>query len=67
LTANDFADIPDPPEMSMTMAANLQEFQELQESYGIKPVATTVKSPRSNGVIERVHLTMGNMLRTMTF
>jgi transposase InsO family protein len=51
----------------MTMAANLQEFQELQESYGIKPVATTVKSPRSNGVIERVHLTMGNMLRTMTF
>jgi hypothetical protein len=44
-----------------------QEFQELLESYGIKPVPTTVKNPRSNGVIERVHLTMGDMLRTMTF
>jgi hypothetical protein len=44
-----------------------QEFQELLESYGIKPVATTVRNPRSNGVIECVHLTMGDMLRTMTF
>jgi hypothetical protein len=44
-----------------------QEFQELLESYGIKPLATTVRNPRSNGVIERVHLTMGDMLRTMTF
>jgi hypothetical protein len=44
-----------------------QEFQELLDSYGIKPVATTVRNPKSNGVIERVHLTMGDMLRTMTF
>jgi hypothetical protein len=44
-----------------------QEFQELLESYGIKPLATTVRNPRSNGIIERVHLTMGDMLRTMTF
>jgi len=44
-----------------------QEFQELLDSYGIKPVATTVHNPKSNGVIERVHLTMGDMLRTMTF
>jgi hypothetical protein len=44
-----------------------QKFQELLESYGIKPVATTVRNPRSNVVIERVHLTMGDMLRTMTF
>jgi len=44
-----------------------QEFQELLESYGIKPVATTVRNPRSNGVIERVHSTMGDMLRTMSF
>jgi hypothetical protein len=43
------------------------EFQEMLQSYGIKPVATTVKNPKSNGVIERVHLTMGDMLRTMTF
>jgi transposase InsO family protein len=41
--------------------------QELLVSYGIKPVPPTVRNPRSNGVIERVYLTMGNMLRTMTF
>jgi transposase InsO family protein len=44
-----------------------EEFQELLESYGIKPVATTNRNPKSNGVVERVHLTMGDMLRTMTF
>jgi len=44
-----------------------QEFQELLESYGIKAVPPTVRNPRSNGVIEQVHLTMGDMLRTMTF
>jgi len=44
-----------------------QEFQELLESYGIKAVPTTVRNPRSNGIIERVHLTMGDMIRTMTF
>lgn len=44
-----------------------QEFQELLESYGIKPVAMTVRNPRSNGIIERVHLTMVDMLCSMTF
>jgi hypothetical protein len=44
-----------------------QEFQDLLDSYGIKAVSTTVRNPKSNGVIERVHLTMGDMLRTMTF
>jgi transposase InsO family protein len=44
-----------------------QEFQELLKSYGIKPVATTIRNPKSNGVVERVHLTMGDMLRTMIF
>jgi hypothetical protein len=29
-------------------------------------VPTTVHNPKSNGVIERVHLTMGDMLRTIT-
>jgi ribosomal protein L21E len=43
------------------------EFQELLESYGIKPVSTTVRNPKSNGDIKRVHLTMGDMLRIMTF
>jgi len=44
-----------------------QEFQDLLQSYGIKPVPTTIRNPRSNGVIKWVHLTMGDMLRTMTF
>jgi hypothetical protein len=44
-----------------------QEFQELLQSYGIKPVPTMVRSPRSIRVIERLHLTMGDMLWTMTF
>ncbi len=43
------------------------EFQELLLSYSIKPVSTTVRNPKSNGVVERVHLTTGDMLRTMTF
>lgn len=43
------------------------KFQELLDSYGIKPIPTTVRKPKSNGVIERVHLTMGDMLQTMTF
>jgi hypothetical protein len=43
------------------------EFQELLLSYGIKPVSTTVRNPKSNGVVERVHLTMGDMLCKITF
>jgi transposase InsO family protein len=43
------------------------EFQELLQSYGIQLVSTTMRNPRSNGVIERVHLTMGDMLQTMKF
>lgn len=31
-----------------------QEFQEMLESYGIKPVTMTIRNPKSNGVIERV-------------
>ena len=36
-------------------------------SYGIKAVPTTVKNPRSNSAAERMHLTAGDMLRTMVF
>jgi transposase InsO family protein len=43
------------------------EFQELLHSYGVQPVPTTIRNPKSNGVVERVHLTMGDMLRTITF
>jgi hypothetical protein len=42
-------------------------FQELLSSYGIRAKSTSVRNPKSNGVIERVHLTMGDMLRTMKF
>jgi transposase InsO family protein len=44
-----------------------QEFQELLESYSIKLVPTTVRNPKSNRVIKRVHLTMVDMFCTMTF
>ena len=43
-----------------------EEFQELLESYAIKAVPTTVKNPQANGVVERMHLTLADMLRTMT-
>jgi hypothetical protein len=38
-----------------------QEFQELLASYRIKAVSTTMRNPRSNGVVDCVHLTMGDM------
>ena len=40
-----------------------QGFQELLRSYKIRPNPTTVKNPQAN-LIERVHQTLGNMLRT---
>ncbi|GKY94846.1 hypothetical protein MPSEU_000449600 [Mayamaea pseudoterrestris] len=38
-------------------------FQEMLESFGIEPTPTTVKNPQAN-FVERVHQTLGNMLRT---
>ena len=43
------------------------EFAELLLSYGIKAVPTTVRNPAANAIIERTHLTMGDMLRTKQF
>ena len=43
------------------------EFHELLASYGIQAVPTTIKNPQANAIIERVHLTMGDMLRTKEF
>lgn len=43
------------------------EFQELCSSYGIAAVPTTVKNPRGNSPVERMHLTAADMLRTVTF
>ena len=42
-------------------------FQELLENYGILAVLTTVKNTRSNSFVERLHLSMGYMLRTSQF
>ena len=39
------------------------EFQDMLESYGVKPDPTTVKNPQAN-YVERVHQTLGNMIRT---
>ena len=38
-------------------------FQELLQSYGIKPSPTTVKNPQANAILERAHGVLGNMLR----
>ena len=44
-----------------------KEFQELLCSYGVDRVPTTVMNPQSNGIKERIHLTMADMLQTMKF
>ena len=41
------------------------EFQELMAQLGITSVATTVKNPQANGIIERSHKTITDMLRVM--
>jgi hypothetical protein len=43
------------------------EFSALLSSYGINAVPTTVKNPRANAILERVHGVMGDMLRTYNF
>ena len=39
-------------------------FAEMLQSYGVLPKPTTVKNPQSNGVHERIHLVLCEMLRT---
>jgi len=41
-----------------------EEFQVMIQSLGIEPTPTTVKNPQAN-FVELIHLTLGNMLRTM--
>ena len=41
------------------------EFQDLLTHFGITHVKTTVKNPQSNVICERMHSTMGPMLRTL--
>jgi transposase InsO family protein len=40
-----------------------KDFQDQLETHGIKAVPTTVKNPQAN-YVERVHQTLGNILRT---
>ena len=44
-----------------------REFQKLLCSYTIQRIPTTVMNPQSNGIKERMHLTMADMLRTCVF
>ncbi len=39
-------------------------FEYLCESYGITRKVTTVKNPQANGILERVHQVLGQILRT---
>ena len=41
-----------------------EEFQETIQSLGIEPTPTTFKNLNAN-FVERIYLTLGNMLRTM--
>ena len=41
-----------------------QEFQEMIQTYGIIPKPITTKNPQANAIIERMHGTLGDMLRT---
>jgi hypothetical protein len=39
-------------------------FKELDNNYGIKKKNSTPFNPQFNGIIERVHLTLNDLLRT---
>ena len=41
-----------------------KEFQQLCAEYGIKAKPTSVKNPQANGICERVHQVIANMIRT---
>ena len=43
------------------------EFQELLARYNCVSMPTTIKNPQANAVIERIHLTFANNVRTMVF
>ena len=40
------------------------KFQELLQSYGIQSKLTTVKNPQANGILERTHQVIGNLLHS---
>jgi transposase InsO family protein len=43
----------------------MNEFARMvEDDYGISRRSTTVRNPRANSIIERIHQTMGNIIRT---
>ena len=44
-----------------------EEFQELLTSYGCRSKPTTVKNPTAQALVERLHLTLGDQLRTSIY
>jgi transposase InsO family protein len=38
--------------------------QILKTDYGIKLKAVTTRNPQANAIVERIHQTIGNMIRT---
>ena len=43
------------------------EFQELLTKYNCVSMPTTIKNPQANGIVERMHLTFANNVRTKVF
>ena len=41
----------------------MKDFRTIFATYGVTPQLTTIKNPQSNGILERVHKVLGNMLR----
>ena len=39
-------------------------FEQLCEEFGLNPKPTTVRNPRANAILERMHGVLGDMLRT---
>jgi hypothetical protein len=39
-------------------------FQSLCDSFGLKRTPTSVKNPQANAILERIHQTLANMMRT---
>eukprot|EP00957_Ditylum_brightwellii_P188339 14338152-Ditylum_brightwellii.AAC.1 len=43
----------------------MAEFTEMiRRDYGVTKLPITTRNPQANGVVERIHQTIGNMLRT---
>ena len=46
----------------------MKEFkQTLEDSYGITKRTITTRNPQANAILERVHQTIGNIIRTFSF